>query len=202
MTTKAVLTTGDAARHCHVSSETVANWIRSGKLKAYMTPGQHRRIHVGDFRTFLRAHDMPPFGEDYPGRRKVLVVDDDPDIVRLITKFLSGNDEYELGTASGGFEAGIQVAKFRPDLVILDLMIPDIDGFKVCREIKSNPDTRHIMVLVVTGYAEEENIQKALQHGADYCMKKPLNLNELKEKIDEFFAIRASKAFSAEFNAI
>ena len=89
MTTKAVLTTGDAARHCHVSSETVANWIRSGKLKAYMTPGQHRRIHVGDFRTFLRAHDMPPFGEDYPGRRKVLVVDDDPDMDLIVTSFFS-----------------------------------------------------------------------------------------------------------------
>ena len=120
-----------------------------------------------------------------PERRKVLVVDDDPEIVNLIMKVLPWTDEYELASASDGFEAGVQVIKFCPDIVILDLMMPNIDGFEVCKKIKMNPTTNHIVILVITGFGTEENIQKALECGADFCIKKPFDINELEQKIGE-----------------
>ena len=189
MTVKPVLTTGDIASHCHVSQETVANWIRRGRLKAYATPGRHRRVHVRDFREFLSEHGMPPIstGSSEPDarRHRVLVVDDDDMIVNLLVDFLSMDGDYELASASDGFEAGLQTATFRPDLIILDIVMPKMDGFRVCEAIRTSPDTRHIRVLVVTGYPDQENFDRALRSGADCCMAKPLIMSELKQKVEE-----------------
>lgn len=200
MKEKAVLTTGDVAAHCHVSYETVTNWIKSGKLKAHKTPGGHHRIPARDFSAFLEEYDMLPLEEE-PGRRKVLVVDDDPGLVNVIVEFLDNANEYELATASDGFAAGIQVVKFCPDLIILDLMMPNIDGFEVCKSLKSNPETQHVVILVITGYAEEGNMQKALAYGADYCMAKPFRIAELKKKIDELFTRESSRTNPASRSA-
>ena len=191
MNPKPVLTTGDVASHCHVSQETVANWIKSGQLKAYRTPGRHRRIRLGDFREFLSEHGMPTFdaqGVDLPSQRRSLVVDDDPAVVRLIVRLLEQNAQYETATAGDGCEAGIQIARFKPDLVILDLMMPNLDGFKVCSSIRSAPETSDLAVLVVTGYDHDANLQRALEAGADYCMTKPLSMEMLSEKVDELLS--------------
>ena len=190
MKRKTVLSTGQVAAHCQVSYETVANWIKSGKLKSYTTPGRHHRIHLSDFRAFLNEHDMPPFEEEIAAKQRILVVDDEPNMVRLITNILSTTHKYDLDTAHDGFEAGIQILKFRPDLVILDLMMPNIDGFKVCKKIKSTPETKHILVLVVTGYATDENLQKAQEYGADYCMAKPIKMDGLIEKVEDLLEQR------------
>ena len=184
MKTKEILTTGDVARHCHISYVTVANWIKMGSLKAHTTPGQHHRIHVDDFRAFLQKHGMPPYGEAFPPKYKVLVVDDDPDMVELIVNYLVRMDEYEVGSARDGFDAGVQVTTFWPDLVILDLMMDYLDGFSVCQRIKSNDKTKHMRILVITGHAEDGNIEKALACGADFCFEKPIQLEVLKRKID------------------
>ncbi len=192
MDPKPVLTTGDVASHCHVSQETVANWIKSGQLKAYKTPGRHRRIRLGDFREFLVEHGMPPLdmSSDLPHRPRVLVVDDDDAVVKLIVRLLEKEGRYDMATAADGFEAGIQIARFRPDLVILDLMMPHLDGFKVCSSIRSEPETSELAVLVVTGYDDDENLQRAREAGADYCMTKPLSMEALSKKVGELLASR------------
>lgn len=184
MIPQATFTTGKIAAHCQVSAETVINWIKGGKLEAFTTSGGHRRVHRADFRTFLETYGMPPLDEDLGARPRILIVDDEPDIVRLITTALTRTGQYELATAADGFEAGIAFAKFRPDLVVLDLMMPHIDGFKVCRRIKSQPDTRSTLVLVVTGYAQPANIQRVLDQGADDFMAKPFKPFELAEKVE------------------
>ena len=185
MKKKTLLTTGDVAAHCHVSYDTVANWIRSDKLRAFTTPGGHRRISIRDFNEFLTEYGMPLFEEESAQQKRVLVVDDDPLVVKTIVKFLNDTGEYEVETAADGFEAGLQINRFNPDLVILDLMMPNIDGFKVCQKIKSTRQTRHIKILVLTGYASPENIQKALECGAHLCLAKPFRTTDLREKIDE-----------------
>lgn len=196
MAGKAALTTGQVAAHCQVSIETVSNWVKAGKLEAFATPGGHRRIYVENFRSFLRVHDMPPYGEVPTAKPRVLVVDDEPDIVKLIVDILNRSDRYEIATASDGFEAGIQLTKFCPDLVVLDLMMPNINGFKVCKRIKASAETKDVIVLVVTGYAQEENVQKALECGADFCMAKPFRPVALLEKVDEFLQGRRQPAIS------
>ena len=129
MSSKIALTTGDIAAHCLISADTVINWIKEKKLKAYTTPGGHRRIHVSDLKVFLNEYNLPPYPEDVLETRKVLVVDDEPKVVELITNCLGMTDQYELATAADGFDAGLQVSKFNPNLIILDLMMPNIDGF-------------------------------------------------------------------------
>ena len=196
MDQKPVFTTGDVASHCHVSQETVANWIRSGRLKAYATPGRHRRISLGDLSDFLVEHGMPPLvpSSPPPSPRRILVVDDDPAFVNLVVRLLARDGRYETATAADGFEAGIQIVRYQPDLVILDLMMPNLDGFKVCASIRSTAETQNLLVLVVTGYADEGNLQRALQAGADRCMTKPLSVHSLARELDELFESRRTAA--------
>lgn len=187
MTDKALLTTGKIASHCRVSYEAVSKWIKSGKLKAYTTPGRHHRIRRADFEDFLVEYNLPPLAEPTL-RRKVLIVDDDPAILTLLSTFFGKMDDYEVATATDGFEAGIQIAGSCPQLIILDLMMPNIDGFRVCKGIKSNPQTSQTIVVVLTGYATPENVRKALECGADCCLEKPVALAELERKLAELWA--------------
>ncbi|MFH1568296.1 MAG: response regulator [Gemmatimonadota bacterium] len=187
MARRSALTTGEAAAHCQVSAETVANWVRRGQLEAYRTPGGHRRIRVDDFRQFLAAHGMPPLAA--PARRqrqlpRILVVDDDPAVLALVVAFLGQTGEHRVATAADGFEAGIQIGRLRPDLVVLDLMMPQLDGFSVCRRLKDSVETRPTAVLVLTGYGDPATIQRALACGADECMTKPFSGSRLRQRVD------------------
>ena len=124
---------------------------------------------------------MPPLPEEVPAKRKILVVDDDPAVAAAVVKLLRQTSRYELETAGNGFAAGIQAVTFCPDLVILDLMMPQLDGFQVCKILKSTPETAQIKVLVLTGYYSEENEKMALGCGADACLGKPVKGDVLNE---------------------
>ena len=185
-----VFTVNQAAEYCRVSPQTIVNWINDGKLAAYKTAGGHRRIKMDDLDAFLKEHDMPAFDlaseqkEEPDGRKTILVVDDDPVIVETITASLEEDEhDYIVISAKDGFEAGIQVTHFKPDLLILDIMMPDIDGYEVCRRIKTSEITKGTKVIVLSGYLDEENYRKMREYGADKCFSKPLPLNELKEEI-------------------
>jgi len=86
-------------------------------------------------------------------------------------------------TASDGFEAGVKVVSFNPGLVILDLFMPGIDGFEVCRWLKNNPDKSHIKILVVTGYDTPENMKRIMDAGADGYLTKPLDTETLIQNV-------------------
>lgn len=182
-----LLSAGEVAAHCRVSYEAVKSWVNTGKLKAFTTPGGHRRVRVEDFQEFLQKYRLPPREEAVAPRRRVLIVDDDPAIVQLLTTFFGKMEGYELAAAGDGFDAGIQIATFRPELVVLDLVMPHLDGFVVCRKIKSAPASRDIRVLVITGEATEKNIQRALECGADGWLAKPFRMGELKKRVEGLF---------------
>ena len=184
-----LLTTGDIARYCQVSPVTVFRWIRSGKLKAYTTPGGHHRIRQSDFRNFLIGSGMPIDKAFFSGTssKRILIVDDEPDVLAIVTRALA-EGPYELETATDGFEAGMKLSDFQPDLLILDLMMPRVDGFEVCELVRSNPNYSHVKILIVTGYANQENIARALEVGADDVLEKPLNLHELQQKVNALLA--------------
>ncbi|MEA3459683.1 MAG: response regulator [Chloroflexota bacterium] len=176
------LKTSNVAEYCEVSHFTVINWIKEGKLKAYSTPGGHYRVQREDFREFLKKYEMPIREEFFIGHpQRVLVVDDEPDVVEFIIRALQDEDEgWEFDSAADGFEAGLKVSTFEPDLIILDLVMPNVDGFEVCRQVKGNPETEEIKILVVTGYPE--HVKKATKCGADDYMVKPLEIKELRKK--------------------
>jgi excisionase family DNA binding protein len=181
------LTTGDIAAYCEVTNAAVLKWIDSGKLPVFTTPGGHYRVLRNDFRYFLLQHGMFVddgfFGKSH-SRKRILIVDDEPTVVTFIESALRLMGEYEIATATDGFDAGQQVVTFEPDLIILDIMLPGMDGFEVCTRVKTDPATAHVKILAVTGFATEENVQRMLHAGADDCLGKPLKMQDLREKVE------------------
>ncbi|MGB3903927.1 MAG: response regulator [Anaerolineae bacterium] len=185
------LSTGDMANYCEVTSAAVLKWIDSGKLPVFTTPGGHYRVLRTDFRDFLTRHGMfidEGFFGKSQRRKRILIVDDEPAVVAFIEEALRLEGDYDLATAYDGFEAGHQLAIFKPDLVVLDIMLPGMDGFEICRRLKTDPAMSHVKVLAVTGFATEENIEKILGYGADDFLAKPLKLEDLKKKVHELLA--------------
>ena len=180
-----VMTVYEASKHCNVSSKTIINWVDSGHIKAYKTVGGHRRINKSDLEAFMKSQGIPiPDENEDESRKKILVVDDDPIIVETIVLALEEDEHgYEVISASDGFEAGLQVSHFLPDLLILDIMMPDIKGFEVCKSIKFNEQTRHIKIIVLSAYLDDEKFSKMKEFGADVCFSKPLPLPQLKEEV-------------------
>ncbi|MBW1699030.1 MAG: response regulator [Deltaproteobacteria bacterium] len=180
-----VFTVFKASQWCNVSPKTIINWIEQGHISAYKTVGGHRRIKRSDLEAFMKKQGIPiPEAEVKAERKKILVVDDDAIIVETIVQALEEDEnDYEVISASDGFEAGLQVNHFKPDLLILDIMMPDIKGYEVCRKIKSHEDTKDTKIIVLSAYLDDEKFKKMKEYGADACFSKPLPLPRLKEEV-------------------
>lgn len=167
-----------------VDPGSVANWIDQGLLRAHRTPGGHRRVVVDDLVVFLRGHDMPIPPEVQAAPVRVLIVDDEPAITKLVARALAeAHPQCEVLEAHDGFRAGTIVATAKPDVVILDLRMPGMDGFEVCSLIKSQEATRHAEVLAMTAYPSPENERKILDCGARVCLAKPLDMEKLLQEV-------------------
>ena len=143
-------------------------------------------MKADDLVAFLKAQGMPIPEELGAGPIQVLVVDDEPSVTRMLSKAIKlRHPEYELLEAHDGFRAGALVATLKPEVVILDLRMPGMDGFEVCREIKSKDETKHTEVIAITAYASDESEKRILKCGAIMCMPKPLDMDRLIEEIEK-----------------
>ncbi|HUU80468.1 MAG TPA: response regulator [Acidobacteriota bacterium] len=186
-----IMTVFKASKYCNVSPKTIINWIESGHIKAYKTVGGHRRIKISDLEAFMKNQGIPiPEGEHVEERKRILVVDDDPIIVETIVQALEEDEyDYEVISASDGFEAGLQVNHFRPHLLILDIMMPDIKGYDVCKKIKSSEETKDTKIIVLSAYLDDEKFKKMKEYGADLCFSKPLPLPQLKQEVARLLGV-------------
>jgi len=176
-------TTGDIAAFCHVTINAVKKWIAAGKLDAFRTPGGHYRVKREHFMAFLDKYKLDIKEEVFPDRSKVLIIDDEPEVVEFVKGALESMDrKFLVETASDGYEALIKVGEFKPELLVLDIRMPRIDGFEVCRRIKGNGGTREIKILAVTAYGRDD-IKKILECGADNCLPKPIKLKDFKHNV-------------------
>ncbi|MFA4915778.1 MAG: response regulator [Syntrophales bacterium] len=187
-----ILTVSQAGKYCSVSPKTIINWIEAGHIKAYKTVGGHRRIKQEDMDEFLKERGMPlpeePRSED---RKKILVVDDDKIIVETIVQALEEDEHgYEMISAADGFEAGLQMSHFSPDLLILDIMMPDINGYEVCQRIKNNRDMRDTKIIVLSAYLDDDAFKQMKEYGADACFSKPLPLEQLKFEVAKLLGLK------------
>ena len=189
---KDTLTVFTASKYCNVSSKTIINWVESGHIKAYKTVGGHRRIKKNDLELFMKDQGIPiPDENNDETQKKILVVDDDMIIVESIVQALEEDEfNYEVISASDGFEAGLQVNHFNPDLLILDIMMPDIKGYEVCKKIKSGEKTKHTKIIVLSAYLDEEKFTQMEEHGADLCLSKPLPLSQLKDEVAKLLGLK------------
>jgi excisionase family DNA binding protein len=177
-----LLSLPEAAKRCAVSRWTLRSYVRSGELKAFRTPGGHYRIAEEDLTEFASLKKMHhPARDDVRGGR-ILVADDDAKTRKLLVRALSV-DGIEVKTANDGFEAGQLSITFKPHIMILDLFMPRMDGFQVCRRLKQNPETQEITVIAISGFATPENWSRIKDCGADCFFAKPLEIKALLQKI-------------------
>ncbi len=188
-----IYTTYQIGKFCQVNIRTVIRWIETGKLKAYSTPGGHRRVKWSDLITFLTQNRMPiPRELEEAKKRKVLVVDDDPDFLEIASKIIEKIQEAEVRTTDSGFDAGILVAEWNPDLILLDFLIPDLDGFEVTKKIRNNPRLKKIPIIAVTSITDPAELEKVKTCGVDSVVTKPIENENFLKKIDRFLYVSRS----------
>lgn len=180
---KDLFTTGKAAEVCNVSQQTIIRCFDSGRLKGFRIPGsKFRRIPRHSLIQFMKENDIPLESID-SGKKKVLIVDDDVEIVELIADVLIRDGRFDVRSATSGYDAGIITEQFRPDLILLDYMLPDVNGNVVCHTIKKNPEFESVRIIIVSGVIKQDEVDQLLKSGAEDFIKKPFNIAELTEKI-------------------
>jgi len=175
---KKIFTTQEVAQLLSCDLTTVIKWVNAGKLNAYKTPGGHRRIEKHDLVKFISQYDMP-MPEKLREVNRVLIVDDDPLFVEMAAAILGKVENISIDSAKEGFEAGEKVISFRPHVVILDMKLPGIDGFEVCRRIKDREETAGVKVIAVTAYGTPDDKKRILECGADHYFQKPVKAEQL-----------------------
>jgi len=164
-----LLSPKDVANQLGVSPVTVRVWAQEKKIPFITTPGGHRRFKQEDVDEFANQHCRS-------SSISILIVDDDEQHAELLSEYIKYMPiEASTYIAHDGFEAGQLINQVKPDCVLLDLMMPGIDGFSVCKRIKETPATQHIRVIAMTGYTELENVTRIIQSGAEKCLSKPID---------------------------
>ncbi len=176
---KTVFTTGEAAKICKVSQQTIIRCFDSGQLKGFRVPGSRfRRIPRDQLFAFMKDNGIPTDALE-SGKRKVLVVDDDQDLVELMVDVFERDGRFEVKTANNGFDAGMLTKEFRPDLVVLDIMLPDINGKEVCQRIRADETLEGVKVICISGMVEQDKVQELRDAGADDFLQKPFKVEDL-----------------------
>jgi excisionase family DNA binding protein len=189
---KTVFTTGEAAKICKVSQQTIIRCFDSGQLRGFRVPGSRfRRIPREALYRFMKENSIPTDALE-SGRRRILIVDDDQAVVDLISEVLADDNRFEFKVVNNGFGAGMLANEYHPDLIILDVMLPDINGQVVCELIRKDSAMADIKIICISGMVEEEKIAELKAAGADDFLHKPLDIDELMRRICRLLDIEAT----------
>jgi len=186
---KQVFTTGEVAQICKVSQQTVIRCFDSGRLQGFRVPGSRfRRIPRNALVAFMKSNQIP-MDQLESGKKRVLVVDDDEAIIEMFNELLERDGRFEVRTASTGYDAGILTEQFRPDILLLDYKLPDINGTAVCRTIRSNPAYSHMQIIVISGVADPDEVAELKAAGADEFIRKPFDINAVINRIADLVKV-------------
>lgn len=171
------------AKICKVAPRTVSKWFDTGQLRGYRIPGsKDRRIPVGQLVRFMKTHGIPLEGLE-SGITRVLIVDDQSDIVTLLVKALSDEAHYDVSAAANAFEAGVVTEQFRPHVVLISTDLPGIASRDVVRSIRGTPDLSDIRVIAVSAAGRDGNSQ-ARDLGFDAVVAKPFDVHQVVHTIE------------------
>jgi excisionase family DNA binding protein len=180
---KTVFTTGEAAKICKVSQQTIIRCFDSGQLKGFRVPGSRfRRIPRDVLYKFMKENGIPTDALE-SGRRKALVVDDDEELVELIRDALEADGRFEVRVANNGFDAGMMVKEYRPDILVLDVMLPDINGKEVCQRVRMDSALDDTKIICISGMVEADKIDELKQAGANEFVQKPFEIETLMDRM-------------------
>ena len=191
---KDTLKTSDIAKYCGVSVVHVIRWAKSGKLKSFRFPGGRYKFSKKDFRKFLEDNNIPIIEEFFEKKeiKKILIVDDDTDCAKglkisLETEF----PVFKIRVVSDGYEALMEMGQFNPDLLILDIRMPKIDGLEVCYRVKSSESWSDTKIIAITGYSKAYTEKNVLEGGADEFLLKPIKTEELFNHIRKLIGVKS-----------
>lgn len=180
----------DIAKLCHVTSVTIYKWLKEGKIPSFKTAGGHYRVRESDLIRFLKSLNIDLPGA--AGKTRILVVEDDASLRRLIVRLLQTSlKRIEVFEAVDGYEAGIKTALLKPDLIILDLLLPCLDGVKVCRMIRGEPQLDKIRILSISAYRPEKSKRVILKAGANAFLSKPFDNKAFVEEVKSLLPVPA-----------
>ncbi len=186
---KDVLTTGEVAKICSVAPRTVSKWFDSGALHGYRIPGsKDRRIPLNQLIRFMKQHGMPLNGL-MTGSTRVLIVDDEQDIVEVLEKILEDEAKYEVEVCKGGFQAGVTADKLRPHVILLDMHLATVDAKDVCKQVKNSSDLQLTKVIAMSGRISDEEAKGLSTFGFDGFLRKPFHVRQVIEAIEDAMAV-------------
>lgn len=176
-----VLTTGEVAKLCNVAPRTVSKWFDSGQLKGYRIPGsKDRRIPMAELVRFMKAHGIPLDGIS-SGESRLLVIDGDPDVVQTLENVLNEHTSFEIRTATTAFEAGVEVERFRPDIVLADIHIGGDEGREIAGTLQASDATQTAKIYAMSGRLTEGQAAGLRSVGFDGFLKKPFAVRRVLE---------------------
>ncbi len=183
------MTTNDAAKYLGVSRSSLSNWIRQGQLTGGVTPGGHYRFSAEELDAFAKEHGLAPRPvED----AKILIVDDDEAFREFVTDALSVFSGYELKEASDGMKGAMLLGSWKPDLVILDIRMPRMDGRELLSLIRENPETAGTSVIIASAHLSPELTGELQPLSPDLILEKPVHLAKLAAAIQKILDLQLS----------
>lgn len=189
---KDVLTTGEVAKVCNVAPRTVSKWFDSGQLKGYRIPGsKDRRIPLNQLIRFMKDHGIPLDGLN-TGQTRVLVVDDEQDILDALRRALTEQASYDVRTALNGFEAGLECERFKPHVMLLDIHLGDgmatgagADAArKVAELVRQSDDLQMTRIIAMSGKLTDGQAAGLKAQGFDSFLKKPFAVRQVVQAIE------------------
>jgi len=191
---KKVFTTGEAAQVCKVSQQTIIRCFDSGRLNGFRVPGSRfRRIPREELIRFMKTNDIPLESIE-SGLKRILVVEDDLEIASLMRDVLGDDGRFEVRLVATGYDAGLETERFRPHLIVLDYMLPDINGNIVCQRVRASEVLRNTRVLCVSGVINAREVEGLMDAGADDFLKKPFDLRELIGRVELLLDLKQRSA--------
>lgn len=184
--TPGFVTTRQAGQFCGVSIFSMQRWFDEGLLKGSTLPGGHRRIALSSLNEFMRKHNIIPSTGDQAHLHQVLLVDNDAKLVSAMKDAIESAGKYRVQTATSGLEAGIAVAEFKPDSVVLDVRLEDVPGAQVVRLIRQSQAGRSVRIVAISGKAADADRKEILAAGADAYFVKPFPMTELIKVLGSF----------------
>ena len=188
---KTVFTTGEAAKICKVSQQTIIRCFDSGQLGGFRVPGSRfRRIPREVLFKFMKENGIPTDALE-SGKRKALIVDDDESLVDLIRDVLDADGRFDVRAVNNGFDAGITVKEYKPDVMILDIMLPDINGKEVCERVRGDSNLDATKIICISGMVEREKVNDLIDAGADDFLHKPFDVEVLLNRVCKLMEMEA-----------
>jgi excisionase family DNA binding protein len=186
---KDVLTTGEVAKICNVASRTVSKWFDSGQLKGYRIPGsKDRRIPLSSLRKFMKSHGIPMDGL-MSGNTRVLIVDQDEEVISTLRSILGEQTSYEVRTCTSAFSAGLECERFRPHVMLVDMHLSDGDCRHIAKNIHSSDDLQATKIIGMSGKLTDGQAAQLTHQGFDSALRKPFSVRQVIDAIEHAHAM-------------